>query len=68
MPTWIIVRLIWIFIPKSHPWKKLTDGKPFTYKEWRAGQTDYSREFDILIIVAILCSIASTLLMYLRML
>ena len=42
IPTWAVVRMLYPFLPKSHPWH----GRRFTLREWWEGQTDVCRMFD----------------------
>ena len=43
IPTWSLVRIIRPILPSIHPWKN----RRFGLREWRAGQTELCRWFDL---------------------
>ncbi len=46
LPTWLLVRAAWPWLPKEHPFKPYKPYKPFTLQQWHKGATPYCRRFD----------------------
>lgn len=48
LPTWLIVKSMWRFLPKTHGWKIRYD-KCFSLENWAEHATDLTKEFSIMI-------------------
>lgn len=48
IPSWLVVRLMLPFVPKTHPWH----GRRFTLKQWVMGITDESLAFGAVMYVS----------------
>ncbi len=45
LPTWLIMRSVWRFLPKGHYWK-ICYRKPFSLENWAKHATDLTKEFS----------------------
>lgn len=64
LPTWLLLRAIRPALPATHPWKH----RPYSLHEWRAGQTDLCRGFDLMLGVSSLTAVISFVMMLVMML
>ncbi len=47
LPTWLILRSMWRFLPKSHYWK-ICYRNPFSLENWAKHATDLTKQLSIM--------------------
>ena len=47
LPSWLVMRSAWRFLPPEHYWKMRYD-KPFSLENWAEHATPMTRDFSIM--------------------